>query len=157
MIVANSPERRGFSLIELMVYIVLMAVFASVLIPFCHRVLITMHDSQKVTIDDARLDQAMNDLRRDVWGAAAMQSPDARSLVLRSAEGRSTTWSFAAAGTASRVTSPKSRQDWAELPPGITLSVNGALVTVIVPDHPHTRGGTITMISVGQSENGASK
>jgi Tfp pilus assembly protein FimT len=145
--------RRGYLMIELMVYIALMAVFAAIAWPFAHRVVHSLSDVQAVAVADSRIDQVVNLLRNDVGDAAEIQSPNRETLVVKNAGGTVVTWSFDADGNASRKNSSAAEQRWAKLSTGASFSVHGAIVEVNFPDGSHLHGGRITMISNSMAIN----
>lgn len=80
-------RRRGFTMPEMLVVIGLVAFVGLVSMQLFRATLRVWRQSADEQAAQARFDQAVGQLRRDVWSARSLQTPDAHSLEIQESAG----------------------------------------------------------------------
>ena len=148
--------RRGFLLIELLFTIGLIAVFAAVAFPVARWSIRALTDPSPTAA--ARLDNAVDALRHDVWQATTLAAPSPHELALAGPGGRSVTWHVGPGGVMRRMERPPSAPagrspndsparpaKWPGVFPDATVAVDGTAVRLTIPDARGYRGGVIVL------------
>lgn len=81
-------RRRGFTLLELMFAIGLIAFLSLVGVRLLRATLRTWHDSAAAQAEQSRFDHAIGLLRRDVWVASSIEAPKPGTAILQTPGGR---------------------------------------------------------------------
>jgi type II secretory pathway pseudopilin PulG len=147
----QSLKARSFTLIELIVVVLLLAVFSTVL---AELFMVTTRTQREATRRDTllqRFDVALNLLRHDTWSATSIDA-DGSVVNLPSVEGTKITWRYSTDGKLSRtLDEPTSVQTWGDMPP-VAFSAHGPLLTLTLKAVNHDE--TVTFVSE-QMEGGA--
>jgi type II secretory pathway pseudopilin PulG len=148
-------NHRGYLLPELMIVLGLVVVAGSLAIHLTHWSLGYLSATQIADSRNAALDQCVAQLRRDVWKASEIATPDATTLLL-DAGIDPITWQFAADGLVTR-TQAKQSQTWEAGAAGASITIDHATVEMTFPDTPESRGGSLTLISQAKLLLGANQ
>jgi type II secretory pathway pseudopilin PulG len=139
----------GFTLTEILALLILMSA-AGLLAMRLFVATTKLNDrAAKVHTQTVRMDAALRALRADVWGAGELSAADPASLTLTSAAGK-VQWQIAHDGALLRTETRDGKTDqrrWPTAVPNSTIQVEGPIVTLIIPDTQHTRGGQIRFAS----------
>jgi type II secretory pathway component PulJ len=137
--------RRGYLLIEMMVVIGLLAMVGGMAIGIARWSLTYMHSTETAGSRTAALDQAIGQLRGDVWRAGSMRRTDRQTLQV-DVDGTSVIWRLDTNGSISRTDNGPTRR-WEAGVSGASFAIDGHSAHMIVPDTDESRGGTISMMS----------
>ena len=132
---------RGFMLLELLVVVGLLAVFAAVAVPVL-RGSVSAMAATPPAVAAGRLDAAVKMLRGDVWGATTLAAPSPHELRLTAADGRTVTWQV---GPGDRL--HRDGQRWTGLFPEAAVDVDGAAVRLSLADARGFHGGVVVLPS----------
>lgn len=135
--------RPAFTLVELVLTIALLAVFAAVLTPVLHGTIRTL-TAPPPAAAAARLDAAVDALRRDVWSAVTLAAASPHELTVTGPAGRAVTWHVGPGPRLDRVDGPAS-QHWPDRFPDATVAIDGAAVRLTLADAPGFGGGTVIL------------
>jgi type II secretory pathway component PulJ len=136
-------RRRGLILFEIMVTLALLATFALVSTQLLRRSLSVAHDANLATGLTSTFDSALNQMRRDVWGAARLHTPDGKTLKIDRADGRRITWSAANPASLVRLvevskdspdTEDLAPREWSGIATRATFAVENSVLMLIEPE-----------------------
>jgi len=130
---------------EMLMVVGLFAMVGGMAIGIARWSLSYMHSTEIAGSRSAALDQAIGQLRGDVWRAASMRSPDQQTLQLE-VDGTPITWRLDADGSIARADAGQMRR-WEAGLSGASFASEQDSARLIVPDTAESRGGTISMIS----------
>jgi len=129
----TSQRRRAFTLIEILVWVLLLAVVSVMLVQLFSLTTHATRDAQKRDTLLHRIDSAVAHLRKDAWAATKITTAaddDSSSVELPPVDGPVVTWRYTKDGKLSRTTVPPTgTQSWADLPP-VAFSAHGPLLTL---------------------------
>ena len=117
----------------------LLSAFALVAMKLVSTSLRVSHEAGNASNMTLRFDGALDQLRRDVWGAAKIETPDGQTLRVETAsDGGPITWSVADDGTLARTaaSAENSRQEWSGVARGVTFESDGKVVLLVEPSGP---------------------
>ena len=134
---------RGLLLYELMLGLTLLATFAAAATYVMRSSLRVAQRADQAVERGERFDAATAQLRRDVWNAAAVRTPDPRTVRIEPVDGPPITWSVGTGGALTRTVGendPASRE-WSGIVDGVSFEAreSGTLLLIEPPDF---RGGT---------------
>ena len=133
-------RRAGFTLFEVMLALTMLSTFGLVAMKLVSTSLRVSHDAGNASNLTLRFDGALDQIRRDVWGATKIETPDALTLRVETgaAEGVSITWSVADDGSLVRAVgaADDSRQEWSGVARGITFEADGPVLLLVEPPGP---------------------
>lgn len=142
------PARRGFMLIEMMVVIGLLAVVGLIAAQLFHLMEKVERESLWQQIHESQLDQAVRQLRQDVWRAGAVEVPAPGEVRLAMSDGQEIDWAMSGSLTrrSAALTEDGSTRHWKDLGVTFGFSRRGAALVVDVSQmgEPH---GRLTMVS----------
>jgi type II secretory pathway component PulJ len=137
----------GFTLYEVLVAVMLLALFGVLMARFAVRVVRSMQGARTEATANARIDNAMNVLRNDVWQAVAIQVRPGDRLLLTRADRTQIGWQFGGDHHLRQIGPRSNQHDWGVLSSSIEFTQDGPQVYVTVSDAPHFHGGTFCMVS----------
>jgi type II secretory pathway component PulJ len=108
-------RRAGFMLINMLIVIALMGAFAVVADRVFRLSLQTTSKVAREQEESIRLEQAINTLRADVWGARNIEAMGTSALRIIDAGGRAVGWETQANGDVVRIQGDNQRQRWSAL------------------------------------------
>jgi type II secretory pathway component PulJ len=135
----NGPRRSAFTITEMMLAISLLATFMAIGTKLLNTSLKLSRHTAEASDSAMRFDAVAERLRRDVWGAAALSTPDDRilKLTLSTDQSRTATWTIADDGSITRVSEGKAsesdspKQTWpGGVVSGMRFSVSGNIVVL---------------------------
>jgi len=138
--------RRGFTLLELLITVMLMAVFGVLAMPFMSRVIRNIHGAQTQATTQAQLDNTVNVLRADVWQATEVQVISAHELLLSGADHREIRWQFGTDLHLWQTAGSSPPRDWGRLP-DVKFNQQGDQVRVNIAGAQHFGGGDFCMVN----------
>ena len=133
-------RQRGIMIYEMMLALSLLSTFAvGATYLFRSSLRVTAHADESVE-RASRFDDAIGQLRRDVWGAAKFEASDARMVRIERAGEPPITWSIDKAGTLIRASGADSdRREWRGVAEGVSFETRDAILVLVEP--PDARGG----------------
>jgi type II secretory pathway component PulJ len=108
-------RRAGFMLINMLIVIALLGAFAVVADRVFRLSLLTCSKAAREQEESIRLEQAINTLRADVWGARNLEATGTSRLRITDARGRAVRWETQADGEVVRTQGDDQQQRWSEL------------------------------------------
>jgi prepilin-type N-terminal cleavage/methylation domain-containing protein len=144
------PHRRGFFLIELLIVLILFAVFALLEARLFHSTMKLSFRATRSQNDTAAFDSGVAVMRADVWGAGSIKVIDPQRLVItrgRPGVAEEITWSIA--GT-DLVRGDGQRASHWPIPPGCTFAADGPAVVLAVAESSGQRGGQVRLVNESQ-------
>ena len=143
----NRRRPSGFVLIEILVVLGMVAFVSIVATRLFRATLRTWRDSAQSQSAQARFDQAVGQLRRDVWSATSIETPNDRETILQTPEGRIEWHAIDPAGLARSTTAdPVDRRRWEGLG-NLTFTPRGPTLIVRLKPDPQEAGGDMVLAS----------
>jgi len=136
-------DRRGFSVYEMLVVVLLFSILGGIAAPFPTRVVKSMRGARVEATTNAQFDNAIGVLRNNVWQATSMQIVSAHKLLLTQADHRQISWEFTSDLHLQQT--DHGLHDWGTISPSVEFAQEGSAVDVKVVDAPHFHGGTFFM------------
>lgn len=135
----RSLRPRGLLLYELMLGLTILATFAAVATYVMRSSLRVARRADEAVERGSRFDAATEQLRRDVWGASVLATPDPRTVRIERAGGPPITWTLGDAGTLVRTADGEpTPREWAGVVEGVSFEAAGPMLVLIEP--PDFRG-----------------
>jgi prepilin-type N-terminal cleavage/methylation domain-containing protein len=139
-------RRRGFTLTELIVVIGLVAFAGLVSVRIFRATLHVWKESASEQAAQSRFDQAVGQLRRDLWSATSIDSPDASALEIRTPGGIVHWKADQSAGLSRSGDRPADGRHWSGLGK-LSFEAHGpVLVLRLAPTHEEA-GGQMALMS----------
>jgi type II secretory pathway pseudopilin PulG len=120
-------RRHGLTLIDMLIAIGLISIFSVLAVKLVATSMRVSNEATRTQDLSSRFDSAVSQLRRDVWGAAKLESPDGKSIQISRDGEPAISWKILDDGTISRV-APDVQQQWAKVGAGMTVKIEGSLV-----------------------------
>jgi hypothetical protein len=139
-------KRKAFTIYEMLFAIALLLMIGIMMSRFGWQVIRTMGGVRSEATHTARLDNAIQAIRQDVWNAAALRTNASHELVITPQDHHEITWTWETDGHLVRLQSSGVKNDWG-LMPEMAMSVDAGTVRVIVSDAPPVHGGSFRMQS----------
>ena len=127
------PRNRGLMIYEVMLGLSLLATFAAGATFLMRSSLRVSERADGAMERAARFDAATEQLRRDVWGAAKVETPDARTIKIEREGEPPITWTVGDAATLSREAEGVALRDWRDVADGVSFEASGAALVLIEP------------------------
>ncbi len=124
-------HRRGLTLAHVLVALALLSAFSLAATELLRSTLRVSRDSNEMSGLSARFDAAVVQLRRDVWNAAKLKTPDERTARVENADGGIVTWAVTEQGGFVRtesVADKTDRQEWPAVAAGISFEIDGPVL-----------------------------
>lgn len=139
---------RGFVLIEMLIVLGLLAIVALMAGQLFRVTGQISRESAQRQIREAQLDQAVQQLRADVWRASAIQIPDLHSVRLRTPDGQEIEWDMTS--TLSRksfaLLTDQGERQWTDLGADLNFAARGPSLVISVSRGPEV-DGEIVLVS----------
>ena len=140
--VAITRIAHGFMLIEMLIVLGLLAVVALMAGQLFRVTGQISRESAQRQIRESQLDQAMQQLRADVWQASQIELRDPHSIRLHTPDGQEIEWDMTA--TLSRksfaLLTDQSEQRWSDLGADVTFAARGPGLVITVSRGPEVDG-----------------
>ena len=127
------PRRRGVTLFDMIVAIGLISIFSVVAVKLIVTSMRVSNASVRSEDLGSSFDSAVGQLRRDVWSATGLQSPDAKNLHISRDGEPAVSWTIADDGTMTRAAS-ETKRGWPKVGAGMTVKIDGPVVMLVEPD-----------------------
>lgn len=133
-------QRRGIMMYEMMLTLTLLATFAiGATYLFRSSLRVARHADESVE-RASRFDNAAEQLRRDVWGAAKFDVVDAKTVRIERTGESPITWSIGESGTLVRASNVEAeRREWRGVADGASFEQEDSLLVLVEPSD--SRGG----------------
>lgn len=143
----NRRRASGFVLIEILVVLGMVAFVSIVATRIFRATLRTWRESAQAQSAQFRFDQAVGQLRRDVWAARSIETPSDREAILQTPDGRIEWRAIDPAGLArSTPADPADHRQWKGLGT-LTFASHGPTLVVRVHPDPQEAGGDMVLAS----------
>jgi type II secretory pathway pseudopilin PulG len=143
----NRRRPSGFVLIEILVVLGMVAFVSIVATRLFRATLRTWRESAQSQSAQFRFDQAVGQLRRDVWSATSIEAPNPQDTILQTPEGRVEWHAVDPAGLArSTPADPADHRRWEGLG-NLTFATRGPTLVVRVKPSPQDAGGEMVLAS----------
>lgn len=143
----NPRRASGFVLIEILVVLGMVAFVSIVATRLFRATLRTWRESAQAQSAQFRFDQAVGQLRRDVWSATSIETPGDRETILQTPEGRVEWHAIDPAGLARSTSADAAdRRHWEGLG-NLTFTTRGPTLVVRVKPDPQDAGGDMVLAS----------
>jgi hypothetical protein len=92
------------------------------------------HEAGDAAAATTRFDGAVSQMRRDVWEAEVLESPDARTVRIQTTGNATITWTADEQGSlVRRVSSERSGQSWLDVGRGLSFETDGPVLLLVDP------------------------
>lgn len=138
---ADRLNRGGYTILTMLTVLMVLGAFTVIATRAFMTTMQVNRATAKAHTEVVRFESAMRMMRSDVWSAAGISARD-HGIAVKSFDGGAVTWTVDSAGTIMRSWDERGTartQRWQMHIPGITLSLRGAEVVVLVPEGPYTR------------------
>jgi prepilin-type N-terminal cleavage/methylation domain-containing protein len=136
---------RGFTILEMMMVVGLLTIVFAIAATLTRWSLMANYESQQSAVMDARLDDMVRTIRRDIWQASAIESPNPQTVRVTDADGHQITWTFGPGDSVHRTAEVE--RSWPELVGGISTGRNGGVIELTIPRTRLRNGQTISLAS----------
>ena len=144
----NRTACSGFVLIEMMIALGLLAIVGLMAAQVFRSVSRAWHQAAVQQSAEMRLDQAVHQLRLDVWNASSMESPDPQTLRIHPADGPAIEWRLGkAVERSSGAATPPQVQRWSDFQAELSIALHGDVVEINAGQGPGVPAGQITLVS----------
>jgi len=141
----NNANRRtrGFVLVEMMFVIGLLAIVGLIVGQLYFASTQTTQRVARMQAAETRFDQAVRQLRRDVWNASGCTLSDPHTLRVERSDGKAIEWTT---GQFLRRNSDGAREAWDELQTDLHFEVRGPIVVVVQDPAEGEAGGRVALL-----------
>ena len=142
-------NKSGFSLLIMMLAIALLGVFAVVATRLIGTTMRLYREAAQIDAEARRVDEAMEQLRRDVWSARQATVAGAQSATIDNGAGRGATWSVDPDGALvrSEPAAAEAPRRWPEVGGRMSFAWDGVALTVRGADRGADSTGGVRMTS----------
>jgi len=154
MIAIRSRQSRGFSLLEAMLFVGMLAFISTVTAHLFRTTVRTWHDTAARQTAHTRFDTALRQLREDVWSATSITITDKHAMLLHGPGGVEVGWRSLPSGALTRMeTGTSAPREWDGLGE-FSFAVEGPNVTVT---QSGDRGSQVVLTSQAMQLEGAAR
>ena len=136
---------RAFTIYELLIALMLIALIGRIAAPFAVRTVMSMCDARAEATANAQFDNAIHILRGDVWKSVAIRLVSPHELVLTQSDHHDIRWQYDSDQHLRQIDSTSPPRNWGILPGSFEFTQDGAAVRVKIADAPHFHGGEYCM------------
>ena len=126
-------RNRGLMIYEVMLGLSMLATFAAGATYLMRSSLRVSERADGAVERGARFDAATEQLRRDVWGASKVETPDERTVTVERSGEAPITWTLGDAGTLKRAVEGADSREWRDVAEGISFASSGPALVLIEP------------------------
>jgi len=102
----RSPLKSAFTLIEMLFVIVLLGIAMPLQVRVFRTTMRVITDTPAFTNMQASIENMVASLRRDVWGATKIETPDPATIILTLSNGTTARWQLGADGVVRQIDGP---------------------------------------------------